>query len=350
MRGTIDGYPARVLIDCGASCNYISERLVSRYQLRTKTFHPPLTIELADGSQSKTSEELLKQRVVLPGFNGRVDLVITTLNQYDVILGIPWFKAYQPLIDWQQGRIVKVADNHDEDMIAVVDEVDSTDDVGGRRGTDPVSRSADDNEQIERGSVKSSRSVSGWSKSRDRLRQRSRDQLPSSASASTSPALQYPALVSLAQVAEIQLIYADLSQDHKGAVLIPLDKDTSDNVGEHNSGYSSLLNLLETSSSNNRHQVFLYGSSTSVSAVKNNSGDDDEREADIAQPPAWLQPVLDRYKDVLNADGPSSLPPPRDEDHRIELVSGARPIKCRSYPLSAKHQDTLRKTLDDLQQ
>lgn len=67
MRGTIDGYPARVLIDCGASCNYISERLVSRYQLRTKTFHPPLTIELADGSQSKTSEELLKQRVVLPG-------------------------------------------------------------------------------------------------------------------------------------------------------------------------------------------------------------------------------------------------------------------------------------------
>lgn len=346
MRGTIDGCPGRVLIDCGASCNYISERLVSRYQLRTKTFHPPLTIELADGSQSKTSEELLKQRVVIPGFNGRVDLVITTLNQYDVILGIPWFKAYQPLIDWQQGRIVKVADNHDEDMIAVVDEVDSTDDVGGRRGTDTVSRSDDDNEQIEKGSLKSNEvvgSVSGSSQSRDRLlepRQRSRDQLPEA-----EPLLHHPALESLA---EIQLIYADLSQDHRGDVLIPLDKDTSDSVGEHNSGYSSLLNLLETSSSNNRHQVFLYGSSTSVSAVKNNSGDDDEREAGIAQPPAWLRPVLDRYKDVLNADGPSSLPPPRDEDHRIELISGARPIKCRSYPLSAKHQDTLRKTLDDL--
>ena len=115
MKGSIEGYPSRILVDCGASCNYVSQRMVNRYQLKRQKFHPPLIIELADGSQTEASEELMQHRVMMSGFNGTVDLVVTRLKQYDVILGIPWFKRYQPVIDWRQGLIVQVVD--DEDVI-----------------------------------------------------------------------------------------------------------------------------------------------------------------------------------------------------------------------------------------
>jgi len=73
-----------------------------------------LIIELADGSRMETNRELIDQRIVIPGFNGAQNLVITKLNKYDVILGMPWFRKYRPVIDWEKGTIEMIGKNDEE--------------------------------------------------------------------------------------------------------------------------------------------------------------------------------------------------------------------------------------------
>jgi len=108
LKGVIEGHQVRVLLDCGASCNYASKRMVNSYQLHTQNLQQPMIVELADGTQSEVNEELYQHRLVIPGFNGSVNLVVTNLRKYDVILGMPWFKKNSPLINWEKGEIEKV--------------------------------------------------------------------------------------------------------------------------------------------------------------------------------------------------------------------------------------------------
>lgn len=312
MKGSIEGRACRILIDCGASCNYVSQRIVNRYQLRREKFHPPLTIELADGSRTKTNEELIRHRVMMLGFDGMVDLVMTTLNRYDVILGIPWFKRYQPVIDWQQGLIVQVF--NDDDVIRLKNE------PGVLRKRSYVGQGSDDGSEGHQ-----------WLFEKRISRIESRDPLLVENHMPTQ------------NLSELQVLYSS------GEMFMDLDTSNSDSSSVALNGSSSsrslrstLCNVVECASNDQRSLVFLYADSIGETT------DQDGTEAKVPEPPTWLQSTLNRYKEVLNAHGLSSLPPVREEDHRIELIDGARPIKCRSYPLSAKHQDTLRQTLDDL--
>ena len=300
MRGSIENHPCRILVDCGASCNYVSQRIVNRYQLTRQNFYPPLTIELADGSQSKADEELIQHRVTMLGFDGAVDLVITALNQYDVILGIPWFKKYQPVIDWQQGMIMQVVGEEADigENGARLDE---------RRGEEQRRSSPSDHVTSSSPSdhvTSSSRAVHRWSHSR----------LPQST-----------------QLSELQLLYTPTDGAESANAVSP-----GSTAPCSSSRWTSCL-VIEGESNDQPSQVFL------CSDTIGEATDQDGVEVKIPQAPTWLQSTLDRYKDVLSASGVSSLPPSREEDHRIELVNGAKPIKCKSFPLSAKHQDVIKK-------
>ena len=41
--------------------------------------------------------------------------------------------------------------------------------------------------------------------------------------------------------------------------------------------------------------------------------------------PAEVREALDEFKDVMPPELPKKLPPRREEDHKIELESGAKP-------------------------
>jgi hypothetical protein len=108
MVGAVNGHSCRILVDCGASCNFASEQMVEKYHLQPTRLRQPMTVEVANGVRSNVDYELYRHEVSLPRFNGRVDLVITKLAKYDVILGMPWFKQYKPVIDWDTGVIEKI--------------------------------------------------------------------------------------------------------------------------------------------------------------------------------------------------------------------------------------------------
>lgn len=323
MKGSIGGHPARILIDCGASCNYVSQRMVNRYQLRKQTFHPPLTIELADGSQTEASEELIGQKVMMLGFDGRVDLVITTLKQYDVILGIPWFQRYQPVMDWRQGLIVQVVD--EEDLIHLKE------DRGKGNNKDEAAEAA----------AAAGFTVRGGARE-DAHHQQLADKVSRTRRVRRHMGARARRMIPLAhQLSELQVTYIAADSGQTGQTLIDLNGGNNDAVSGSGPPPSCNVVVIEQSG-DQRGKVFLCADSVSEAT------DPDGIETKTPRPPVWLQPVLDRYKEILNANGPATLPPAREEDHRIEIIDGARPIKCRSYPLSSKHQDTLRQTLDDL--
>jgi hypothetical protein len=317
LNGSINGHPCKILIDCGASCDFVSDRIVKKYQLKKETFSPGLTIGLPDGSRSQSNEEVRGHRVVLPGFNGKVNLIVTRYNQHDIILGLPWFKKHQPLIDWKKDKILKVEDE---------DEFTDTD-------TSPtlMGHSRDGKEAVP---VVSTRQMGGGKEQQivksGQWKAGKIKWIESDAEANHI----------IGRISAIEVVYAN---GRNGRMLVSQNDGVNDlDVSASTEQRLCSMNVVTTSGTGDEQLAFL------CMNTQQEDKDEERPEPKALICPGWLQPVLEQYKDVLNADGHMSLPPSREEDHRIELVPGAKPIKCRSYPLSPKHQDTLKRTLDDL--
>lgn len=58
--------------------------------------------------------------------------------------------------------------------------------------------------------------------------------------------------------------------------------------------------------------------------------------------------VLEEYRDVFPSDLPHGLPPPREVDHRIELIPGSSPPSRPTYRMGPAELDELKKQLEQL--
>ena len=64
--------------------------------------------------------------------------------------------------------------------------------------------------------------------------------------------------------------------------------------------------------------------------------------------PKHIREVLGKYKDVLTNELPQELPPKREVDHKIEVISGSEPPSNAPYQLNQKELLELKKQLNDL--
>ena len=64
--------------------------------------------------------------------------------------------------------------------------------------------------------------------------------------------------------------------------------------------------------------------------------------------PKQVQSILNEFSDIFPRDLPAGLPLPRDVDHHIELVLGAKPPHRAPYHMSPKGLDELKQQLRDL--
>ena len=101
--GIIAGRPARVLIDGGASRDYVADRFVQRWGLPT-TRSERLRVRSADGNIVYTSRAATVT-LELGGFTDSVQCVVTQLAGYDVILGKPWLARHNPAINWTTNEV-----------------------------------------------------------------------------------------------------------------------------------------------------------------------------------------------------------------------------------------------------
>ena len=102
--GKIGRCPAALLIDSGASYNFIADSYIAKHRLTTTLINGP-TIQLADGNLYNVTRQLTGT-VRIGAYIGKLTAYALPLQcSYDVILGTPWLTANNPMIDWRQRSI-----------------------------------------------------------------------------------------------------------------------------------------------------------------------------------------------------------------------------------------------------
>ena len=106
LTGTYYNHPARILIDCGATGDFISHDYVSTHKIPTSS-RTPLEITLADGETQETCTSRTKPfKLRIGPYSIKTCFDLTTLNSdYDIILGMPWLAEDNPHIDWKKCQL-----------------------------------------------------------------------------------------------------------------------------------------------------------------------------------------------------------------------------------------------------
>jgi transposase InsO family protein len=96
------------LLDSGSSQNFIQFDLVNKHQLPTKLKEHQLSITLADGHPARggsITHETKLLDVQIQDYKQAIKFDVLPKSKYPVILGLPWFKAYKPQVDWNSGLL-----------------------------------------------------------------------------------------------------------------------------------------------------------------------------------------------------------------------------------------------------
>ncbi|MCH90639.1 RNA-directed DNA polymerase (Reverse transcriptase), partial [Trifolium medium] len=102
LKGTIHEVPVVILVDSGASHNFISQHLVHKMNWDTID-SPPMSIKLGDGSCAKTKGICQGLEIDMEGLKVVVDVQLFDLGCVDVVLGIEWLRTLGDMIvNWQK--------------------------------------------------------------------------------------------------------------------------------------------------------------------------------------------------------------------------------------------------------
>jgi hypothetical protein len=104
FEGTLAGRPVRVLLDSGASANFVNSDLVHELSLPTVPISSPVTVRVADGRTSVVKHSVNADLSVGTMHFG-VTCMPTELYHYDFVLGKPWLTVFNPFINWKLNAV-----------------------------------------------------------------------------------------------------------------------------------------------------------------------------------------------------------------------------------------------------
>lgn len=111
LHGEINGVTATMLVDSGASDNFISSSFMNSNRIAATEAGSNNVVMLADGSRHTCNLLVRDAHVSVGQYQDRLDLRAIPLEKYDVILGMPWLSHVNPTIDWQT-KTVRVMHKH----------------------------------------------------------------------------------------------------------------------------------------------------------------------------------------------------------------------------------------------
>lgn len=104
--GTVQGRTVRIMIDSGAHDSFIDSALVTDQHIKCINKTSPDTVQLANGTQQQSALFLPQARLKIGTYKDSVDLHVTALQGYDVILGKTWLDSIQPHVFWAQNKMI----------------------------------------------------------------------------------------------------------------------------------------------------------------------------------------------------------------------------------------------------
>jgi hypothetical protein len=298
LAGAIGPHSAIVLVDCGATGNFVSSSFVRKHKLSVlaPTAEAPL-VTLANGTSKASPGTIVAAPVSIGSYTDSLSLIVTELDGYDVILGMPWLSHFNPIVDWR-GATLSFVDRS------------STRHVLRRMSTAPAL----------------------WKET------------PSG----TEPSVPR-------STASLNLISVDkIKKDHREGKLdtayLVYPNHIRELLGQAQAKCKHVRFSDESAPSSSSvpsdsmasiHDAYSRGRSVSVNSLSSTI----HRKVD---PSTVSQRVLSQFKDVFPEELPPGLPPEREVDHRIELVPGSTPPSRPTFRLSASELVELKKQLEEL--
>lgn len=108
--GLINNHKARVLLDSGASYDYISADFVREKKIQTESTSPR-NVVIADGTPHKTDSVIKNANLTIGHLHDQVSLHVFPLTTCDVILGKPFLFRHNPFIDWRSNTVEIAGEN-----------------------------------------------------------------------------------------------------------------------------------------------------------------------------------------------------------------------------------------------
>lgn len=106
------------MIDSGATGRaFIDETFTQKYDLAFHVLESPRYVSVVDGRRiaSGAITHTVRVPVVLGGHSKMLQMFVTKLGRYPIILGIPWLRSHNPLINWGENLVTfssKFCQNH----------------------------------------------------------------------------------------------------------------------------------------------------------------------------------------------------------------------------------------------
>ncbi len=90
-----------------AQGQFIDQNFVRKHQLKEVPLEKKIRVFNVDGTKNKKGT--IRHKVILKfyskGREFKEEFLVTGLGRQDIILGHPWLKMYNPIIDWRTGQI-----------------------------------------------------------------------------------------------------------------------------------------------------------------------------------------------------------------------------------------------------
>lgn len=108
FNGIVSNQRVRVYLNNSTDAYYVNTSFTTK--LKTTKLRSPLPVEYANSSRSQPITEWTSIKLALRGYTEELPYFITKL-EYDVVLGRPQLRAYNPTIDQVKGTITFSSNN-----------------------------------------------------------------------------------------------------------------------------------------------------------------------------------------------------------------------------------------------
>jgi hypothetical protein len=127
LKAFVNRAPVKIMIDSGASGNFINEETANRLKVFTSPVQQTQAVATADGTSHVISKEVRNLPFRIGDYRVHVTLQIVPLPDNEIILGTPWLKQENPMIDWVNHSLTIKKGRHNFKLQGEKDPLNSSD-------------------------------------------------------------------------------------------------------------------------------------------------------------------------------------------------------------------------------
>jgi hypothetical protein len=108
--GTVTDQTLSILIDPGATESFIFGAMLKRIKVKVVEQDEFSFVEMASGAKQKVGGKVTGYALNLGEFVMRVNLYVTILGSYDVVIGMDWLETHEAILNCKMKRLILVDD------------------------------------------------------------------------------------------------------------------------------------------------------------------------------------------------------------------------------------------------